>query len=114
MTTPGLLPPLRVTGRSLHGCVAPDRVLALTGDPKTGPFAIEARTAKTDVYVRFEVDGAAFRTEKIAKFCLFGGGANGSACNTGTLSAGTHVIKAKLVSSTTNLVLAEAQTSVSR
>ena len=89
--------------------------LAVTGDPKIGPFSIEARTTRTGVVVRFEVDGALYRTESTAKFCLFGGGDGAAgACRTGTLSAGTHVVKAKLVSTTTGAVLGEAQTSVSR
>ena len=88
--------------------------LALSGDPRLGPFSIEAKTTQTGVYVKFYVDGALFRTEQMARFCLFGGGANGTPCVTGQLTAGTHVVRARLVQSSTGAVIAETQTTVSR
>jgi hypothetical protein len=88
--------------------------LVLSGDPKLGPFSLEAKTAETGVYVKFYVDGALFQTEKNPRFCLFGGGTDGTACVTGRLTAGTHFIRARLVRSSTGAVIAEAQTTVSR
>src|SRR5215813_500838 len=81
--------------------------LVVTGNPGSGPYAVEAQTTLTGALtVNFFVDGSLFHQESIAKYCLFGGDA---ACVTGTLGAGAHTIKARVLAQGTTMVLAETQ-----
>jgi hypothetical protein len=68
--------------------------LVVTGNPTSGPYAVEAQTTLTGpLTVNFFVDGTFFHQEDVAKYCLFGGDA---ACGMGTLGAGQHVIKVQV------------------
>jgi hypothetical protein len=88
--------------------------LQVTGDPATGPYAVEALTStSTSVAVRFLVDGVLYRQENSARWCLFGDGGAGTPCNTGILGAGeTHTVTARMVDTVSGAVLAEVMTSV--
>ncbi len=62
------------------------------GSYASGSYALEAQTTLSGVgYVQFMVDGKAYVSEWVAKYCLFGG--DGS-CNLGSLGAGAHTIQA--------------------
>ena len=81
--------------------------LVVTGNPGSGPYAVEAQTTLLGaVTLNFLVDGSLFHQEGIAKYCLFGGD---MACATGTLGAGGHTIKAQVLAQGTTTVLAETQ-----
>jgi len=82
----------------------------VTGNPGTGPYAVEAQTTLPGALtVNFFVDGSFVQQEVVAKYCLFGGDA---LCNTGTLGTGPHVIKAQVLRQGDTTVLAEAQITV--
>src|SRR6266536_4810804 len=84
--------------------------LVVTGNPATGPYAVEAQTTLPGALtVNFFVDGTSVHQESIPKYCLFEGDA---ACATGTLGAGAHVIKAQVFAQGGSTVLAETQISV--
>jgi Divergent InlB B-repeat domain len=84
--------------------------LAVSGNPATGPYAVEAQTTLPGpLTVNFFVDGGFVQQEVAAKYCLFGGDA---ACGTGVLGAGAHVIKAQVLAPGTTTVLAETQLTV--
>jgi hypothetical protein len=84
--------------------------LVVTGNPANGPYAVEAQTTLAGALtVNFFVDGSFVHQENIAKYCLFGGD---GPCGTGTLGAGTHVIKAQVVPQGDSTVLAETQITV--
>jgi len=93
------------------GMVPPPSVtLVITGDPATGPFAVEAQTALTGALtVNFFVDGTFVNQETAARYCLFGGDA---VCGAGTLGAGAHVIKAQVLAQASTTLLAETETTV--
>ena len=84
--------------------------LVVTGNPASGPYAVEAQTTLPGALtVNFFVDGSFVHQESVAKYCLFGGD---GPCGAGTLGAGTHVIKAQVLAQGTTTVLAETQISV--
>jgi beta-galactosidase len=84
--------------------------LVVTGNPASGPYAVEAQTTLTGALtVNFFVDGSFVHQENVAKYCLFGGD---GPCATGTLGAGAHVIKAQVLAQGTATVLAETQITV--
>jgi subtilisin len=84
--------------------------LVVSGNPATGPYAVEAQTTLPGALtVNFVVDGSSVHQESVPKYCLFGGDAT---CTTGTLGAGAHVIKAQVFAQGTTTVLAETQISV--
>jgi len=84
--------------------------LVVTGNPATGPYAVEAQTTLTGALtVNFFVDGGFVHQENVGKYCLFGGD---ESCNTGALGAGAHVIKAQVLRQGDTTVLAETQITV--
>ena len=84
--------------------------LVVTGNPATGPYAVEAQTTLTGALtVNFFVDGGFVHQENVGKYCLFGGD---GPCNAGALGAGAHVIKAQVLRQGDTTVLAETQITV--
>jgi len=81
--------------------------LVVTGDPSTGPYAVEAQTtAPGPLTVTFFVDGTLFGQESVPKYCIVVGDA---ICAVGILGAGTHAIKAQVFQQGGTVVLAETQ-----
>jgi hypothetical protein len=71
---------------------APTVTLNVIGDPEKGAYAVEAVVAGSGIeQVDFTVDGAAFHSERVHRYCLFGGDGT---CATGTLGRGKHTISA--------------------
>src|SRR4029453_4893646 len=95
----------------LHGgAEAQVNVVVVSGNPATGPYAVEAQTTLTgSLTVNFFVDGTLFHEEGIPKYCLFGGDAP---CATGTLGAGSHVILAQALDAGTGALLGQGQLTV--
>ena len=88
----------------------PTVTLVVTGTPSTAPYAVEAQTTATGpLTVNFFVDGAFYRQENVAKYCLFGGD---GPCGTGQLGAGSHVVRAQVLPQGGSTVLAETQITV--
>jgi hypothetical protein len=91
----------------VNSAAAPSLSLVVTGNPSTtAPYAVEAQTNRTSVRVRFYVNNVLFRTENIAKYCLFGGGDGGALCTTGRLGNGTRTVQAQLHDAVTGALLA--------
>jgi len=71
---------------------APTVTLKVIGDPSTSAYAVEAVVSGSGIeQVDFTVDGAAFHSERVHRYCLFGGDGT---CATGTLGRGKHTISA--------------------
>ena len=95
---------------SVTSASQPSVTLVVTGNPASGPYAVEAQTTLTGALtVNFFVDGSFVHQESVAKYCLFGGDGT---CGTGRLGAGTHVIKAQMLRQGASTVLAETQITV--
>ena len=93
-----------------EGSPSASLTLVVTGNPATGPYAVEARTTLAGpLTVQFSVDGSFFHQESVAAYCLFGGD---GPCLTGTLGTGAHVIKAQASAQGSSTILAEAQITV--
>ena len=64
-------------------------------------YYVELISQVSNVKVLFYVDGVLYRTETIARYCLFGG----DVCAPGALSNGQHIIVAKTYDKTTGVLL---------
>jgi len=68
--------------------------LVMTGDPVTGPYALEAQVFPAGAYtVVFVVDGASFHNESMPAYCIFSGD---GPCVKKTIKPGTHTVQANV------------------
>src|SRR4029453_1564317 len=84
--------------------------VGVSGDPATGPYAVEATTTLTgSLTMNFLLDGFLVHQEGIPKYCLFGGD---GPCATGALGVGPHVIHVQALDAGTGARLGQGQLNV--